>query len=369
MKIAHITPVYPPYKGGIGHVAFDYVEYLKKIEEVSVFTPQYDDFVFSSDVVALKGFTYGKASLVPQLLWELKFFDIIHLHYPFYGGALFTALAALIWKKRLVVTYHMKTQGTGWLGLVFRWHRRLVEPLILIIADTVLVSSLDYAESIGLKHKQLVAMPFGVDTKRFRPGGREQIREKIGLSLNDFIFLFVGGLDDAHYFKGVDVLLAAAAKLRNTKNWRLVIVGGGDRQYNLERMANELGIVNFVYFVGRVSDEDLPSYFRVADVHVLPSIDQSEAYGLVTLEAAASGLPSFVSALPGVRTLVRHKETGLHIPIGDVRGVSLALAWGLNHEDKCRELGKNALKRARDKYDKNTCLGRLHDLYKEGKVS
>ncbi|MFH1767410.1 MAG: glycosyltransferase family 4 protein [Patescibacteria group bacterium] len=369
MRIAHITPVYPPYRAGIGHVAFEEVKYLKQMgEEAKVFTPQYLGLQYDSEVEALKGLTWGKAAVLPQLLWRLRDFDVIHLHYPFYGSALFTALAALVWQKRLIVTYHMKTKGSGLHGFIFRWQRRLVEPIILFLAEIVLVSSVDYASSIGLRHRNLIDMPFGVDTEEFCPKDKFLARKKLQIDPDSFIFIFVGALDDAHYFKGVDVLLAAAAKIRTHEYWKLLLVGGGNREKMLRSIARELDIEDKVIFAGFVSQEDLPDYYRSADAHILPAIDQSEAFGLVTLEAGATGIPSFVSALPGVRTLVLHRETGLHIPVNNVEGLSLALQWALEHREKCLVLGLNARQRVLEKYAKETCLGRLHALYKGGKL-
>ncbi|MBU1126377.1 glycosyltransferase, partial [Patescibacteria group bacterium] len=149
---------------------------------------------------------------------------------------------------------------------------------------------------------------------------------------------------------------------------KLLLVGGGNREKMLRSIARELDIEDKVIFAGFVSQEDLPDYYRSADAHILPAIDQSEAFGLVTLEAGATGIPSFVSALPGVRTLVLHRETGLHIPVNNVEGLSLALQWALEHREKCLVLGLNARQRVLEKYAKETCLGRLHALYKGGKL-
>ena len=82
MKIAQVTPVYPP-RGGIGTVAKEYTDGLRaEGNKVMVFTPTY-----------IKGLYWGNAALMPKFLWQLKGFDIIHLHYPFYGGAFFTFIA------------------------------------------------------------------------------------------------------------------------------------------------------------------------------------------------------------------------------------------------------------------------------------
>ena len=133
-------------------------------------------------------------------------------------------------------------------------------------------------------------------------------------------------------------------------------------------MARAKNLEKKVLFTGKVSDKDLPDYYRAADIHILPAIDRSEAFGLVTLEAAASGKASVVSDLPGVRTLVEHQKTGLVIPVNDAQALVVALTWLVQHKDKISEFGQNARKMAVDKYSKQIILQKLQQIYKGGKV-
>lgn len=362
MRIAHITPVYPP-RGGMGTVAKEYAEELcKRGENVTVFTPAYGKKeIFGAR--RLLSMYWGNAALVPQLLWKLRSFDVLHLHYPFYGGAFFTALASLIWKKPLVLTYHMRTKASGWLGLVFKLHRWLLEPFILWKATRILVSSFDYADSVGIEGKKVAEMPFGIDEKRFFPG-TSTVRSKLGIEEDETVFLFVGGLDAAHYFKGIDGLLRACWGLKERDAWRLLIVGDGGERKTYEKLAKKLGLGGRVIFAGRVSSEELPDYYRAANVHLLPSIDRSEAYGMVTLEAAASGVPSIVSDLPGVRTLVEVGKTGWIISPGETRGLLRVMEEALQDGEKVRRFGVHARKRVEGQYRQEACITDLQELYK-----
>ena len=127
MRIASITCVFPPYKGGIGNAALANAEELKKRNaEIVVFTPR----AFLRDkkiptLIRVKKlfpiFKYGNAAILIQLAWQLKSFDIIHLHYPFFGSA------EIIWllkkfnktKAKLIITYHMDVIGSGSLKKFF----------------------------------------------------------------------------------------------------------------------------------------------------------------------------------------------------------------------------------------------------------
>ena len=94
---------------------------------------------------------------------------------------------------------------------------------------------------------------------------------------------------------------------------------GGDGEWRTEYEAQaRASLGDRVRFVGDVADETLPDYYRAADALALPSIDRTEAFGLVLLEALACGTPVVASRLPGVRTLVDDGRTGFLVDPGDL---------------------------------------------------
>ncbi len=372
MKIAQVTPVYPPYRGGIGAVAFEYTEHLKKRgHEVEVFAPG----------VNLKPlFKIGNAAFVPELRNKLLGFDLVHLHYPFFGGAEFVATWKMMSNTPLVTTYHHDVFGKGLKGLIFKTHGEIVKKMVLGASDKILVNSFDYLENSSIRSvfdqdkDKFVEMPFGVDIERFRPGQSDKVRSKLGIPHDAPTIIFVGGLDRAHYFKGIPILLKALKKIsadswegeKKTINnsWHAIIVGSGDLQASYQALAKKLGLAERVHFAGNVSVEDLPEYYRAADVHVLPATDSSEAFGVVTVEAAASGLPSIVSDLPGVRSVIKDKETGLVASPGNVQDLKMALKDMLSNKSRCRSYGQAARKRVEEKYDWSVLMDKLEGVYK-----
>ena len=327
--------------------------------EVTVFTPRKRSGLAADLDVSVRGLrpllTYGNAALLPQLFFALDDFDVVHLHYPFLGAAEWV----LLWKMlaprrtRLIVTYHMDLVGTGWLSRLFRAYTERVLPGLLELAEKITVTSRDYARSSLLSklpvriRKKIVVLPPSVDLSRFseprNTGDKNRVlhasrftlhvadslRDRFRIGPRERIVLFVGGLDRAHYFKGVEVLLRAFLQLRSqpkTPRAVLVIVGDGNLRADYERLASALGIRDRVIFLGRVGTEELPAAYRLADVVVLPSVDRSEAFGIVLLEAMASGRPIVASNLPGVRTLIRGGKNGLLVPPGD----AAALAEGIS---------------------------------------
>ncbi|MBU0647092.1 glycosyltransferase, partial [Patescibacteria group bacterium] len=109
MKIAQIICTFPPYKGGMGNVAYNFSKGLADLgNDVSVLTPDYSEKnnKFSNDsklnfkVLRLKPlFKYGNAAFIPQLFWKLDDYDIVHLHYPFFGATKIIILLKLFFRK------------------------------------------------------------------------------------------------------------------------------------------------------------------------------------------------------------------------------------------------------------------------------
>jgi glycosyltransferase involved in cell wall biosynthesis len=349
MKIAVVVSTYPPYKGGMGNVAQSQVEVLRRADhEVTVFTPKWGTEPLEGVIQLKPLFRWGNSASVPQLIWRLRGFDVVELHYPFFGGAEWVWW----WKKlfgrraRLVVLYHMDAVGSGLNGLIYRLYNFLYLGVILRAADRILVTSRDYAASSLMARfaqgPKVVEVPLAVDTVRFSPAPKPPAMPTA---------LFVGGLDQAHYFKGVENLIRAfAAAVWKHPVARLAIVGAGDLRPTYEKQARELGVSGRVSFLGNVPDGKLPDAYRQASFHVLPSVDRSEAFGLVTLEAAASGIPSIVSDLPGVRTVVVPEVTGLLVPPGDVLALELALDRFFTDSALTEAMGAAARSRAEERY-------------------
>lgn len=346
MKIAVVVSTYPPYRGGMGHVARDHAEALAKAgHEVTVLAP---------GVGLAPLFRVGNAACVPQLLWKLRGFDAVELHYPFFGGAEWVWLWRVLFgrRKRLAVLYHMDTVGRGALAAIFRLYRALFLKAILGSADVILVSSRDYLAASQaaafLDDPRTREVPLAVDVDRFRPGAEKP----------EPLLLFVGALDRAHYFKGLGTLFEAFARVAaSVPGARLAVVGDGELRQDYAREAARLGIHEKVWFVGRVTEEELPHCYRRARAFVLPSIDRSEAFGLVTIEAAASGTPAVVSDLPGARSTVEEGVTGLRVPPGDASALASAIEKLLSDPERSAMMGRAARERAvrlysRDRIDR-----------------
>jgi glycosyltransferase involved in cell wall biosynthesis len=364
MRVAMLTCVYPPYGGGIGEVARQYAALLTAEHQVTVFTPKYIPgmtFVVTPGVaIAAKRplIAWGKAAWLTGLGHDLKKFDAVHLHYPFFG--VHERLPKLAGHIKLVITYHMLPQAAGIRGVFMKLSRRYSSKALAVRASVMTIATNDYLEAVALPEMGEAAkwqvVPFGVD-ERFRPGEQSEILiRRFNLHYGEQVILFVGTLDKAHYFKGLTVLLEAVAKL-TSRNWKLIVVGGGGMRRQYERQARLLKLGQRVAFAGYVPVTELPDYYRLANLFILPSINQAEAFGLAALEAMASGRPVIASRLPGVRELVRHGETGILVQPQDALALAAAIENLLASPMEQQRLAQNALREVELNY-RWTAVGR-----------
>ena len=307
-------------------------------------------------------FRRGNAASLPQLVARAGAYDLLHLHYPFFGTAELLAARRLLGRPRLVLQYQMDVVGVYWKARLFEWHRRAMLPIILSAADAIVVTSNDYAASsflaprlTALRHK-LAVIPAGVDLGEFSPNGdRLSARRKVGLADAPTVF-FLARLDRTHYFKGLHLLIDAMARLPDA---RLVVGGDGEWRAQYQARASA-SIGDRACFVGDVPDQTLPAYYRAADVVALPSIDRTEAFGLVLLEALACGTPVVASRLPGVRTLVQDGRTGFLVQPGSIDELTERIGRCIRES---AFLGPNAHAFVRDHFGWPMIAQRLLELY------
>jgi len=292
------------------------------------------------------------------------------LHYPFFGGAEIIYFLDKIKDLNLIVTYHMDVFGEGLMSKFFNWHSNYVTPKILDRADKIIVTSYDYArhstlkERLAVEPEKFVEVPIGVNHLLFKPRYRNQDIIKQYDLYNKKIILFVGGLDKAHYFKGINVLIQAIKKLNARDDFRVIIVGEGDLRETYQTMADSLGLGRKIIFTGFVPDDMLPKFYSVADMLVLPSTDKSEAFGIVSLEAMSSGIPVIASDLPGVRSVVDKKETGLLVKPGNVDNLSNMIEYLLKYPKIARDYGAAGRAKVLENYTWDKVSIKLNDVIK-----
>lgn len=385
MNIIHIVSSYPPYYGGMGNVVFQTVSELAKLgHRVQVFTPLYGREETEAPVSHMKDYatrltpaiSFGNAAYLPDIHKRLEEADLVHLHYPFFG----TANLVRKWKLKhpdrpLVITYHMDNRAKGWKGLIFSYYAKYWLPKILGVADRLIASSFDFIEesdasALYRAHpEKWVELPFGVDTRRFVP--REKPQELFTeYELDSAIptIVFVGGMDQSHYFKGIPVLLEALLHMKKMDlQVQAIFVGDGSLRSEFELRAGAYGLTEYVRFVGRISDDSLPYHYNMGDLFVLPSTTRGEAFGMVLLEAMASGVPVIASDLAGVRTVA--EKGGMVVDPNDPAMLAEAITAFFSSETNRKEWQEKAREAAETYYGWGGIIKELESIYKNIRIT
>ena len=179
---------------------------------------------------------------------------------------------------------------------------------IIAISD----ATKEYILRLGAKPSKIKVIYNGVDVDRFRliKGKREEMRKKLGISQETIVVLTVRRLV---YKNGVDTLLECAhIAVKKNPKIMFIVVGKGPDLENVKLQVAQRGISMNVKLVGFVSDEELPSYYNLADVFVLPS-KSGEGLPLVAMEAMACGLPVVATDVGGIKEVIL-KDYGKLVP-------------------------------------------------------
>jgi glycosyltransferase involved in cell wall biosynthesis len=202
----------------------------------------------------------------------------------------------------------------------------------------------------GLSPAKIHIIPGGVDLNRFRPHeDKQSLRNRLGIPNSHFTLLTVRNLEPR---MGLENLILAFKKILETKTYVFLVVGGeGPLTQDLKNLARETGVEDSVKFVGYIPEEELPYYYQMADLFILPT-RELEGFGLVTVEALASGLPVLGTPVGGTKEILTH--LGPEFLFADATPDSIARLilksmqdWAINPEiynevsRKCRKVAEN----------------------------
>lgn len=280
-----------------------------------------------------------------RLVQEVGNFDIVHVHdwLVFPSG---TEMKAFIPSTTLVTTLHsLEYRRSGGVDTPegkmvdsLEWWSTYESSLIIVCSNSMLV---DTRYHFNVPEYKIKVTPIGIDPRKFRERSvdRSRVREKFGVPSDEKLILFVGRLTNQ---KGCEYLIRAIPYVSKFFKVRLLIAGDGYLKGELESVAKTSGVRSMTTFAGYVADDDLTDLFLSSDVMAIPSI--YEPFGVVALEAMASGLPVVASSVDGLAEVVRHEENGILVYPRD----SSSIAWGisriLSEPANTRRLVSNALK-------------------------
>ncbi|MEM4728683.1 MAG: glycosyltransferase family 4 protein [Thermoplasmata archaeon] len=371
VRIALASPYFHPHIGGVeSHVRSLAARLLRRGHEVCVFTSMYeslpaDEMVDGIPVrrVRMRALLFQTPmtpALVPELLKER--WDIIHSHSPPPLTSYYAAKASKRSRIPLILTYHCDPELPSPLGrLVSSVYQRTLLRYTLKRAARILVYTESYAAtSVALWKYPTVCIPTGLEVEAFGPHvDGSWVRRKHGAEGKRMI-LFVGRMME---HKGIPTLLQALPLL--PPDTLVLLVGPGEPPAAWRARAERLGVGKRVLFAGRVADSELPAYYAACDVLVLPSVSRLEAFGLVLVEAMASGRPVVASDLPGVREVFTPGETGFLFEPFNSRDLAEKLGRILSDDELRRRMGERARELARERYSWDVIGERIEGVYRD----
>ena len=248
--------------------------------------------------------------------------------------------------------------------------RLSVEKAVLETAARIVATSPqeeEHMRSLVSTKGNIDIIPCGTDIRRFGSIDKQAARAALGIDPDALLVFYVGRFDER---KGIETLVRAVgqSQLRGNENLKLIIGGGsrpgqsdGKERDRIEGIVTELGMSDFTTFPGRLGDDILPAYYAAADVCVVPS--HYEPFGLVAIEAMASGTPVVASDVGGLQFTVLPEETGLLAPPKDDAAFAVAIDRILSNPDWRNQLGKQARVRVEEKFSWDGVAHQLSDLY------
>ena len=241
--------------------------------------------------------------------------DVLHANYWLSGVAGHRLKHEL--DLPMVSTFHTLARVKAETGDVEPQNRIDAESDVIACSDIITANSVvelhELVRHYGADPSRIEIVPPGVDHAFFSPGSRRGARQALGLG-DEPVLLFVGRIQP---LKGVDVAVEALSRLRDPRA-RMLIVGGSsgiegdDQAAEVRDLITDRGLDDRITMVPPQPHHVLSTYYRAADVTIVPS--RSESFGLVALESAACGTPVVASDVGGLRTLVDHGRTGLRVP-------------------------------------------------------
>ncbi|MBX5470118.1 MAG: glycosyltransferase family 4 protein [Thermoleophilaceae bacterium] len=263
-------------------------------------------------------------------------FDVVH------GHDWLVAVAGDHLAKRFrcpfVVTIHATEYGRhqGWVDEHPQSHIHGIEHWMANRAERVITCSAYMREHVsdiyGLEEGRIAVIPNGIDPSELVPvDDLDTLRARFAKP-DEKLLLLVGRLV---YEKGFQLALEALPRLiERLPNVRFIVAGSGTHEEALRKQASELGLDDYGTFLGWIGDDVLHSLYRIADLTVVPSI--YEPFGLVALEAMASGCPCLVADTGGLREVVPNENVGLRFHSRDPRSLG-EMAERLLSDDALRE--------------------------------
>lgn len=292
------------------------------------------------------------------ILYRRRRYDILHLHFP--DPLSHLSSYAVPGRVKRIISWHSDIVRQKRLFSFYRpFLNSLLEQTDAIIAATPGHFSSSAQIDMVRHRKKCHVVPYGIDFSRFELDAAKTDGLAIREHYHPKKIIFAVGRHV--YYKGLDVLIQS---MRHMRDAVLLLGGTGPLTASLINQAKTLGLHDRIVFLGRIPDDILPTYYHACDVFCMPSVEPSEAFGLVQVEAMACRKPVVCCELHnGVTYVNRHAETGLVVPPGDGQALSEALRCLLSDDALRIELGEQAYRRAKSEFTIEHMRTAMREVY------
>jgi glycosyltransferase involved in cell wall biosynthesis len=404
MRVLHIGKYYPPFAGGIEHFLADL---LPALQTQGIFGAAlvHDSPATNPSPPAPLPEGEGSAGLVPLSVGEgstRRDAEEIRIdRAPSYGRLLYAPVSPAFpfWLARAIREFqpdllhlHLPNTSAFWalmvpaarrLPWVIHWHADVVSSVIdrrlalayrlyrpfeqrLLAASRAVIATsppyLDASAALAPWRERCRIIPLGLDPARIPdPDPAALARAEALWGDTRFRVLAIGRLT---YYKGHDVLIQAAAELPGS---RVLIVGTGEQRQRLETLVQTLHLNDRVGLPGFQPESDLNALLAGCDVLCLPSLERTEAFGLVLLEAMRFGKPVVVGDIPGSGAgwVTRQAGHGFLAPPGDRSALAAALRELQHDPVKRTRLGQAGATALREQFGIEPVAAAVAELYRE----
>lgn len=294
-------------------------------------------------------------SMILRLRRICRHYDIVHIHHPDPMAALALRLSG--YRGRVILHWHSDIQKQRRLLTLYR----PLQSWLLQRAERIVGTTPVYlAESPFLRdvQRKTVCLPIGTDPVRPDPRAVEALRNryagrKIVFSLGRLVA-----------YKGYSSLIEAARYLND--GYVILIGGSGPLHDELQQQIERSGLQHRVELLGRIPDEELPAYYGACDLFCLSSLQKTEAFGIVQIEAMSCGKPVVATNIPqsGVPWVNAHGVSGLNVPPDCPRELARAIEAVIRREAVDGYYSAGARHRYRELFTREQMINKCLNIYR-----
>ena len=336
MKILFITRKYPPQIGGMENYSYDLIRFIQADKRVIALTKSQIHLIWFLPWAFLKA------------LFLINKVDLIYL-----TDSLLAPLGLILKKisrKPVMATAH---------GLDITYPNPIYQKInigsLRKLDKIIVISEQTKNECLkrNIPEEKIVLIPDGIDcTKFYDPGiKRANLERIVEKDLSDRkILVSIGRLVKR---KGIKWFIGEVMP-KLDRDALFLIIGDGPERNNIKQSVREANLGEKVLLLGKVSDEDLLIIYNTADIFVMPNIKvrgDMEGFGLVTLEAAAAGLPVVASSLEGVKEAISDQQNGWLVESANAEEWTKKIVRLLQDNQTRVELGRKAREYTKQNYD------------------